>query len=134
MKFNRFNKKNCQNKRNGIAAIRINEKGLISFSWKLYQMLNPEGKELIYVEFLQNQDSPKDWYIIRSTEEEGFPLRGKKDTKSSMFNSAALTKQLIELVRQPGDDRTRFTLRVIDKPQQLAENMEGWLLITKPLS
>jgi hypothetical protein len=133
MKLIRHNKENCASVRSGMSTIRINESGLLSFSWTLYQHLNPEEKDEIYVEFLQDEESPEDWYIALSDEQRGFKLRGKKSSKTSMFNCSSLTKRMLEHVKQPGDAAASYKLRVIEEPKQLSDGLKGWLIITKPI-
>jgi hypothetical protein len=134
MKLKRYNRQNSLSKKEGISSIRIAESGMISISATLYSKLNPGHKSDIYLEFLQDEESPEDWYIVLSDEKIGFRVRNKSEQKSFMFNSASLCRKLITQVQPPSSTDTRFTLRVKEDPIEIEGIKKAWLIITKPLN
>lgn len=91
MNFNTFNRSNCGNARSGEPTISLTQSGTISFSKAASQALEIEPGALI--EFHQDAESLRDWYLTKSTsKEKAFILRGKAD--SVMLASASLVSKI----------------------------------------
>lgn len=56
-----------------------------------------------FVQFFQDEDSPKDWYISLGSET-GFKVRqDKKDCNAAFMNNSALVKELVTTLSIPED-------------------------------
>ncbi|MDP1708275.1 MAG: hypothetical protein Q8L89_04330 [Gammaproteobacteria bacterium] len=79
--------------RSGQAVISISKAGVFTLSKPAAELLKVQEKDRIILQ--QDQDSPKDWYVMRDDEGDGFPLRQGYDAKGLMFNSAELRRVML---------------------------------------
>lgn len=131
MKLKKYNKKNTQSSKSTHPFISFNQKGQIIINSRLHSLLNPNDHESISLEFLNDEDSPRDWYI-KLTGQDGFCLRNKKESKYWVFNSSVLAKKIFSELKPPGYDKP--TLRFLVKADPV--NVEGesaYLIFTKPV-
>ncbi|EPL7677464.1 hypothetical protein RG089_000599 [Elizabethkingia anophelis] len=100
MKLKQFSK---TYERSNRPMIRLNKKtGLFTINGACVEKigLDPE-KDLL--QFFQDEDSPKDWYVCLSTSS-GYKSRtDKKACKAVFMNSSSLVKELVKTLNIPDD-------------------------------
>jgi hypothetical protein len=97
MKIKRFNLTNSSNVQVGSASVYIHNGGSFCISEpgvKRIGVTNHDTQH--YIEVIQDEDNPKDWYLALSTEGLGFKLRKEKSTNKYGFNSGIIAKEILK--------------------------------------
>lgn len=101
MKLKRFNPGNTRTIRKGRPIIRFAKKGQISLSATLVHKIGLSEKDSI--EFIQDEERPKDWYLIKAKSGNGFSLRKYKSTFDSLLtNSSGMVDKFLESIDKKG--------------------------------
>ena len=113
MEFKRFNKNNCFAQRHFEPAISLNLKsGTISFNKGLVELMSLQLGTKIVV--LQNEETPKDWFLLITKRDAGFVIRGQVNAKYTtlFFRSRYLVHKMIESIKP---DKTGTILCLVAK-------------------
>lgn len=96
MKLKSFNAENsASSKYNRLPSVNIGyTSGIVYFNEAAKALANLKAGDKI--EFLQDEDNPKDWYFAKSVD--GFELRDKKNSKGIMVQSSKITKELLHSI------------------------------------
>jgi hypothetical protein len=96
MKIKRFNKTNIHQRETGKATLYIHNKGNFCFSeGAAIKMGVSESDTVCFIEIIQDEENPKDWYAALTTEEIGFKLRKEKAHNKYNFNSGLIAKSIL---------------------------------------
>jgi len=92
-----FNAKNSTRSVRGEISMNVNEKGVIRLSKYTSIMLglSPGDK----VEFFQDNDDPRDWYVKKSVSKEAFRLNTNKEWGYFYFNSSYLSSRIMAVAK-----------------------------------
>lgn len=123
MKLKSYNQKNASKLRVGRLSVRFTKKGAILFSAKATKLICIDKDS--YIEFLQDEDSPQDWYIKKSNEEIGLRCRHAANS-SIMVNSAIVSNKILESINNINES-VGF---LISKKPIKVDDEELWLIIT----
>lgn len=96
MKLKSFNAHNAaSSKYSRLPSVNIGyTSGIIYFNESAKQLTNIKAGDKI--EFLQDEDNPKDWYLAKS--ENGFEVRDKKKSKGVLVQSSKIVKELLHSI------------------------------------
>jgi hypothetical protein len=97
MKIKIYNTLNSKNIILGKNTLRVNERGgLFSFSKITAETIGIVPKDRIL--FIQNEEKPEDFYIVKDNEKDGFEVRAKNVASGSSysFNSCILATRLLD--------------------------------------
>lgn len=126
MKLKHFNTQNTRAIRRRKPTIRFTKAGLIALSSTL--SMNIGLKENDYVEFLQDEEKPKDWYIVKGSAKTGFQLRKYKTNGGQLItNSANLSEKFLESIGKK--NITSIACLVATQPTEV-EGMKLYAIIT----
>lgn len=83
-------------------TINFNCKGLISFSSRAVEMIGIEDGD--YLQFAQDSDRPRDWYIMKSEDKTGYQMRQRKEVnnKTMKFYCKPLSTSFIKSLDMSG--------------------------------
>jgi bifunctional DNA-binding transcriptional regulator/antitoxin component of YhaV-PrlF toxin-antitoxin module len=98
MKIKRFTPGNTKGKAHGIASVRVSKSGAITFSKTVKIELDLKSGDKI--EFIQSEESPKDWFITKS--DNGFKLRTPPTFQVIMLNSSCVANEIFKSVEFKG--------------------------------
>ena len=100
--------------------------GLITLNASAADMLGVlNGGRVI---FLQDEDSPEDWFIKKSDGQEAFELRPGKNKTSMDLNSSHIVKRILDSAKN-GKQFAAATFRIQKNPVEI-ENEKLYLIIT----
>jgi hypothetical protein len=92
MKTRIFNQANSTSKKSTGHFITIQTiNGAISFSKDLVALIDTKKNK---VQFVQDEDKPKDWYLQVTTSEDGFSVRGKN--AGSILQNTVLCREILK--------------------------------------
>ena len=129
MKLKRFNPGNTRTIRVGKPTIRFAKQGQISLWPNLVQKIGLTEKD--HIELIQDEDSPKDWYLVKANTGSGFPLRGYKEANGLLTNSAGMANKFIELIGKKGASSVGCLVSV---EPSIYEGMKLYAIITSSAS
>ncbi|HBL74273.1 MAG: hypothetical protein A2W90_18135 [Bacteroidetes bacterium GWF2_42_66] len=133
MNLKEYNAANSQVIRHGAVSIRVNAKtGVISLSSATVKILGLEAGNGIAI--INDEDSPKDWYIHVSASPDAFKLRtfkGKSKYGFLFCNSTVVVRKMLESV---GITHYSAAFTISQTPVEI-QGLQYWLIITsKPLA
>jgi len=96
MNIKRFNKSNLSQREIGKASLYVHSAGNLCINEGTAALLGVTPTSIFYVEFIQDEDNPKDWYIMLSTEDLGLKLRKEKKKDKYNVNSGVLAKEILK--------------------------------------
>ncbi len=128
MKLKIYNTENSKGTNTGKPTVRINKKsGLFSLSKAASELIGIVAGDKIV--FVQDEDSPADWFIQKTTDASGFSLRQKGTNDGGAFNCTKLAHAILG---------SKSTFNYVGYPVCAAQVIEGLnyhLIVTsKPLS
>ena len=132
MKLKSFNATNVRSARSQGRAINMNSKsGIISISAELASEMNVSDGDS--VEFHQDEDNPKDWFISKAIEN-GFKCRLKKELSNSvMFNSTGMVRTFFKSIDfNETSGKMIVGKEITDLPAD--PSMPIWSIITKSIN
>lgn len=118
MKLKSFNATNTKAVRYGKPTVNVSKSGVFNFSKTASELIMLELTP--YIEILQDEERPKDWYVKLSTMEKGFSARKYKEG-NNVTNSAFTARQLLKSIGFTGNS---VSFLIAGKPTKL----EGELL------
>ncbi len=74
-------------------TIYFSKKGHVSINAGAVRALNLDHHH--FIQFFQDEEHPRDWYVKFNKENEGFPLRKTKNIKSLSFHSSDLSRKVM---------------------------------------
>jgi len=97
MKLKRFNPGNTRTIRIGKPTIRFAKQGTITLASTLTKKIGL--KENDSIEFIQDEENPRDWYLKKAYKEKGFSLRTyNKSTGALITNSIVMVNKFLESI------------------------------------
>lgn len=93
MNLKKYTRADCKYLTRGKPTVRISKKGFVSFNKTAVQKLAFKPFEKILV--IQDQQRPKDWYIQKTDDPDGFELRTYAKTSMAM-NAAKITNLMLD--------------------------------------
>jgi len=114
------------------ALIRVSRSaGLISFSASVMDKLKlSEGTKIVFV---QDEESPIDWYIKKSNDENAFPIR-ILETGRGDLNSTHIVNRILASIENGREKYNSVSFRLQTNPVKI-EGEQYYLIITsKPLN
>jgi hypothetical protein len=131
MKLKRFNKETVAGVFRGdeVATIYIQNAGNMCFNAASAARIGiTDHSKEYFVEMVQDEENPKDWYCKLTTPELGFKLRKEKNTNKYQFNSGVISRGILAVLpKNPpplGTSPLTATLRIGAEPV----DFEGELL------
>jgi hypothetical protein len=102
MNIKRFNKTNIsQRSAFGNPAVYIHSSGNFCFNQAAAELMGiTTPPPDFFVEIIQDEDSPKEWYVALSTAELGFKLRKEKNKDKYNFNSGIIAKEVLKTLEK----------------------------------
>lgn len=129
MKIKRYNRENTGGLRSGKPTLSIHRIGIITISKQLAEDL--KIKEGSFVELLQDEDRPTDWYLIINSSDNGFEVRRKKATTYTLvFNSKHVVREMLKSVAL--EKSARFLVSISET--ELEPDLYAYAIITKSAS
>jgi hypothetical protein len=126
MKTRIFNQGNSTSTKSTGHFITIQTKnGAISFSKDLVSLIDIKKNK---VQFVQDEDKPKDWYLQVTSSEDGFPLRGKN--AGSIMQNTVLCREILKSLGVLGQGSWR--IMVATTPEK-GFNLPTYPIITKSI-
>ena len=125
MKLKRFNQKTTASAPRGRATIRFNKSGAISISGVAVDLTGINSGD--YIEIVQDEQNPEDWYITKSDMNVGFKLRPGGKSGNSMANSAATCRAFLKQFPRTGKTSTGCLIGTVPVT---FEGVDYWPIIT----
>jgi len=132
MKLKRFNTTNIRSIRIGKPTVRFNKQGQISFSIAIITAMGLKSGDKI--EFIQDEEKPKDWYVVKCKNDNGFTLRDFKGSNGLVTNSSSLVKTFIKSLEPQFDSSVTSVGCLMALQSTKVENEELFAIITKSAS
>lgn len=124
MKLTYFTPENSGFSRSGgKPLIGFSNSGLISLTGPLVEAL--ELKVTDKIVFVQDEDRPKDWYIVKV--QDGFPLRILKESKALAAQCSVISKKIVMQFAGTGKKSIRF--QVATSPEVI-EGVSHWAILS----
>lgn len=116
LKLKTYNQVNSSRFRKSEPTIRFHEQGQINISKESVRLMNLEKDDR--VEFHQNQEDEKEWYVCKSLDGHGFPLRvhSKNGTYQAYTTNNATVVRAI--MRSIGVDCKSVSFKISSQPIQ----------------
>ena len=129
MKIKIFNKINSQLVREGQATVRMNTKtGMISFSKSVCKNLGLKDKTKVL--FIQDEENPKDWYIVVTKSDEGmickYRVRRDQHYETTTVQSTYICR---EIAKSCNIEVISFSFLIAATPTT-EHNMDMYAIIT----
>lgn len=126
MKIKIYNEANSKSVMMGKRTIRFNRKaGLISLSKAATETIGLKAGDKVFV--INDEERPKDWYVCKTDDENGFTVRTKEDTGSADFNCTSVVKHIFETL---GIHDAAVGYLVAPESEEV-DGMELYAIITK---
>ncbi|MFA5649552.1 MAG: hypothetical protein WC914_00200 [Proteiniphilum sp.] len=139
MKLKKFNEENTPRTRRCDPTIRfVRKTGLISISAEAGRILGMNSGDA-RLEFFQNEEVPKDWYISLTHDQQGFQFRSKG--RLYLLNSVSMSRNILDSLKtdRPGlasgeiDITKGATFRISTTPVLQGEKKLYYIITGKPL-
>lgn len=131
MKLKRYNKKSVSQREPGSPNVYIHNGGSFVFNQPAALLfgIKPDGK--FYLEIIQDEDNPKDWFVTLSDEENGILLRPGKKAGGCAFNSGVIAKEVLKTLPKSdiGTTATKANLLIAGDAQTI-DGLKLWPIIT----
>lgn len=130
MKLKEYNLKTIQLQKPRLPYVRLNSKsGCFFISSEALLLLNKEHKAWqTKVEVLQDEDRKTDWYLVETTNENGFLLKTKDKFRSGLF---FINKQLIAKIFSDCGITENSVQMLVSKEPILHDGRKLLAIITK---
>ena len=125
MRLKKYTRSDCKYRMPGQPSVNIREGGPISFNKTISESIGlKDGDKIV---FLQDEIRPMDWYISKTENDDGFVLRGKIKTSSSLItNSATVARAILKSV----GSIKKATFRMSEKPTEV-DGKKYFAILTK---
>lgn len=126
MNLNQLNRETVKSIRRGKSSLIISKAGSFTFSKNAVKNLLLQDGD--YIEFIQDVDNPKDFYITKSNKKNGYKLRRHSSLMSAIsFNSVAIASLIFKSLHISG----KKSISCLVSPEPIIENGNKiWAIIT----
>lgn len=132
MNLKRYNSTNVKTIRFGKPTIRFNKQGQISFSSAIITAMGLKSGDKI--ELIQDEEKPKDWYVVKCKNDIGFPLREYKSSNALLTNSSGLVKTFMKSLEPQISNTTKSIGCLVAIIPTIVEKEKLFAIITKSAS
>jgi len=131
MKIKRFNKTTVAQREPGAPNVYIHYGGSFAFNQPASILLGAVPDAKVYIEVIQDEENPKDWFISITNEDTGILLRPGKKSGAFSFNSGIIAKELLKTLPKSeiGTSAKTANLLISSSPQEF-DGMRLWPIIT----
>jgi len=112
MKLKKFNRKDCSiNRGDGFAYITLEKIGIIRLNRNAAELIGLSVGDKLNV--INDEDNPRDWYIEKTTDDDGLIMRKHSDSGSICSNAKVITD---EIRKSLGVETKTLRFRIAGKP------------------